>query len=237
MDFRNCQTTTASPAEPGGLPITLGLDTRLSGPSPSHWPLGLAHSTGHPDAAAGTLPLGSRLWYARVWRPSRLAKDRSRPYTDMGEDTVSKEVLSFADALLRHKTNGRRMSEHNIELFNHFVADLLSLLYRGFPKEINIELESFDYLNTQEDADVFYSTVRFLEHEGFIRYSNQTYGGFVMVSLTAKGLAALNEIPDSIEKKEPMSARINSALQSGSAEVIKSAIVELFKLSVSSLIR
>lgn len=63
------------------------------------------------------------------------------------------------------------MFEHNIELFNRFVAEFLFLLYRDFPKEINIEPESFDYRNTQGDTDVFYTAVRFLEHEGFLRNS------------------------------------------------------------------
>lgn len=120
----------------------------------------------------------------------------------------------------------------DMELFNKFTAHLLGVLFDHFPVEKDIRLEDFECLNNEENLAIFFSSIKFLKREGFINYSNTVYGGFMSVTLTAKGLTVLNSSPKSLETKEPLGKRLSSALQNSGPEILKVTVSEIIKLGL-----
>ena len=121
----------------------------------------------------------------------------------------------------------------NIETFNKFVAEFLKQLYSHFPVKKDYKLEDYDYLNNVDDSDIFFSSIRFLQEENYIRVKHPFGGGFSGVCLTAKGLDVLNSKPISISKSGNVAALIQDSLKSGSKEAIKSAINEVIKVGAT----
>jgi hypothetical protein len=91
--------------------------------------------------------------------------------------------------------------------------------------EVAEKLKEDDY-PSDSASKVYYA-------EGFIVYSMAVYGGFLMVTLTAKGLSVLNSVPGSLRKKAPLSKRISAALKKGGAGMISVTIQEVLKVSAS----
>ncbi|MGZ8225049.1 MAG: hypothetical protein ACXWT3_00230 [Methylococcaceae bacterium] len=85
----------------------------------------------------------------------------------------------------------------NMEKFNKCAAEIFSLLYEKFPVRIDIKISNFPEYDNVEDRKIFHATVDFLNSEGFLKYTNVVYGGYVSVVLTSKGLAVLNLTPRS----------------------------------------
>ncbi|MGC1951617.1 MAG: hypothetical protein WA970_03345 [Gammaproteobacteria bacterium] len=124
-------------------------------------------------------------------------------------------------------------NERNMEKFNEFTTKLLSNLHDTFPVEQDIMITEYRDLDTVENSAIFFSTIKFLEKEGYISHSDQIYGGFLAVCLTLKGLAVLNSKPASISKSETLINKFRRAIKVGTAESYSTCIKELTKLSVS----
>lgn len=118
-------------------------------------------------------------------------------------------------------------SAPNIELFNLSVAEVLGGLYESFPSPCTLKaLEVGDavkgyYPNASDDinaGDRIYhiasDTVHWLKRSGYIDFKGEAAYQFTRAVLTAKGLQALNAMPESLENKP-----IGDALLKGTASV------------------
>ncbi len=126
----------------------------------------------------------------------------------------------------------------NMDAFNEYASRIFDFLYDEFPKASEVHLSRF--LEDPEDRnrrDVFIGTMRFLKREGFLTYERMTAGtnGYAMVVLTAKGLAVLDAVPESIQGNQSFIKRIRTALRAGTGEAAKATIQGLISFSVSSL--
>lgn len=116
-----------------------------------------------------------------------------------------------------------------LDKFNKCAALIFDSLYQSFPVPKDFQIEDFSEFITEEDRDIFFSTMRFLEKEGFIRYENAVYRGYISVTLTAKGLVILNSTPKSIDSTESLGSKITVAVKSGAQEMMKAVIGEAIK--------
>lgn len=121
--------------------------------------------------------------------------------------------------------------------FNKLTITLLSKLYDTFPVEQDVMLSEHDHLDTAENSEIFFSTLKFLNDEGYVSYSTQIYGGFLAVRLTSKGLALLNSTPSSISKTESLISVFKDAVKDGTSQSYKTCIKELTSLSLSSIVK
>lgn len=94
----------------------------------------------------------------------------------------------------------------NIDEFNRAVGLTLDRLYQAFPLPIALHVEELDEGADEHLLGVYGATIKFLLAEGFIRggTSIRDYRSTPNVVLTAKGLAILNAVPDSIQEKAPI---------------------------------
>lgn len=105
----------------------------------------------------------------------------------------------------------------NIDDFNFGVARILGKLYENFPKGIYLNANDLATADSMKDGpiqhaeidrhlelyDIYHYTARFLLAEGYIR--GDTVDGKTFVTnctLTIKGLAALQKVPESIQGKK-----------------------------------
>ena len=136
----------------------------------------------------------------------------------------------------------------NIDRFNRLVLATLSLLYKHFPKRIDIDAHvlgvtaSGDNFEDGEDghhraftwmgaAD---DTITWLAEEGFIRTDGLTTDRkHIQVVLTGKGLRTMGHVPQSV-KENPEHASIGTlaskTLKSGAKEVISDVVKEIISL-------
>lgn len=131
------------------------------------------------------------------------------------------------------------MSEpDNIEFFNAFTIALFNHLYANFPTPISVNARDVigEVLAKEQDDAAWYEkgqaaghTANFLADEGFITYidAHVSAGLFLGVRLTAKGLAALNATPDSIEKHEPLIRKVRATVAQGAKAAGKEAMHQL----------
>lgn len=119
--------------------------------------------------------------------------------------------------------------------FNKLTITLLSNLYDSFPVEQDVAISEYDHLDTAENSGIFFSTLKFLNNEGYVSYSTQIYGGFLAVRLTSKGLSLLNSTPSSISKSESLISVFKEAVKEGTSLSYKTCIKELTSLSLSSI--
>jgi hypothetical protein len=137
----------------------------------------------------------------------------------------------------------------NIEFFDRFTLALLGHLYSEFPTPVEIETRSLgagllpDDINPEVAYNLLASVdhaVNFLEEEKFITHKG-TYlegGTFLQVRLTAKGLAVLNSVPESLEGRETLAARIHGLLSGGAkaagTESVKQLVQVAFKTALGA---
>lgn len=125
----------------------------------------------------------------------------------------------------------------NIEDFDQGVALILRDLLEAFPQETTIVIPE---LNTNADGTQlrnYSATADFLALEGFIRFANRTFDGsrFFNATLTMKGLAVLNSVPDLLtENSTSLGRRIVDALKSGSKEAVKAVVNQVITAGVTA---
>lgn len=118
--------------------------------------------------------------------------------------------------------------------FNRAASLVLDYLYQSFPNPVMLNIGD---LNSNADSDFFhilYSTVKFLEQEGFLRYKQEAGGAlFTFCILSIKGLSILNAVPDALEdKKKTLGEKIGDAVKFGSGETVKSLIASVIEFMV-----
>ena len=121
----------------------------------------------------------------------------------------------------------------NIEFFNRTTAALFKVLLAKFPSPIlrfdteNFRTESGLPANpSAEDSDDIGDVIKWLQAEGYIRVRDEAGFGqmFTGVVLTAKGLEALNRIPDSLTPKMTVGERLKELSREASREVVTSLV-------------
>jgi hypothetical protein len=126
----------------------------------------------------------------------------------------------------------------NIEFFNIFTLSLFDRLYSKFPTPIDVDAGAIasELAANESKDDVWYEKVTaashaldFLHQEGFITYKSKimSEGKFAQVRLSAKGLAVLNAVPDSLETKEPVIGKVRNALAGGVKEAGSESVRQL----------
>lgn len=126
----------------------------------------------------------------------------------------------------------------NIDHFNRVVLHTFDLLYAAFPVPMEIKVAEIAELaspgSVPADAaftllQPTYEAIRFLEKEGFLKYSDAYTDGtaFLQTQLTMKGLTVLDQTPDSLERKESLISRMRRLLAAGAKEVGSEAAKQL----------
>lgn len=126
----------------------------------------------------------------------------------------------------------------NIEHFNRVVLVTLDRLYDAFP--VPIELKTADLAEAAtpgvlspelsfKDLEPTFEAVKFLQAEGFLKYSNHWIDGtaFLHVQLTMKGLTVLGQVPNSLDKKPALAFQIKTALKAGALSATTDAAKQL----------
>jgi len=81
------------------------------------------------------------------------------------------------------------------------------------------QTEDEDLLRTYGD------TIQFLDKEGFISYEAKVVNeAFYGVTLSSKGLALLNSVPQSLHAKEILACKLKQAVGEGSRELVRAAV-------------
>ena len=129
----------------------------------------------------------------------------------------------------------------NIDLFNRFALAVFEKLYESFPVPVDLDFDSvmmsvipddwgyketFDALATAREA------VNFLESEGFLTVGFKPVAGAGVgsVRLTMKGLAILDSVPGSLEKKkESLISSIGGIAKTGFKKAASDQVAELAK--------
>lgn len=127
----------------------------------------------------------------------------------------------------------------NIDDFNQVVATILDELYNTFPVGIQ---KNADDPNDMAEAIKFVESIKWLEKEGFVRFTSSfcpeaalAHTVFFGLVLTAKGLAILNSVPEILQEKETLTLRqkLSNGLQSGSKEAVKTVVNQIISTAVS----
>jgi hypothetical protein len=112
---------------------------------------------------------------------------------------------------------------------NLIIATVLSELYQVFP--VRIDLESSNG-NTK-----YHETIRWLEHEGFLRVRDDWGGFFRGVVLTPKGFQILNSVGIPHGNDETIGQRLAFWLKGGSTEQIRIIVNQFISDAIPDNIR
>lgn len=116
----------------------------------------------------------------------------------------------------------------NIERFNRIAAALFKVLYESFPKPLVTfrsdslrESAGLPPVHEHEVINETGQTVKWLQDEGFIRYSSSARDQhFTMVVLTQKGLAAMNSVPDALAPTQTVGNRLKELGRETSTQTV-----------------
>lgn len=138
----------------------------------------------------------------------------------------------------------------NIDRFNKAALLVFDTLYLAFPVPVNLDAKKIAMDTLPPDAsfdesfqsiEPVYHTIKFLQKEGFIEYSDSTLDAttFIQAQLTTKSLALLGQTPSALEPQVSISDRIRAVVKGGlkeaSSEAAKKAIELLFTHAPSLL--
>jgi hypothetical protein len=128
----------------------------------------------------------------------------------------------------------------DMDRFDKGTALVLEKLYASFPRRLGFRVNELDQDADDDALKTYADTILFLAHEGFIRYDSWSPVDppvFQGVSLTMKGLAVLNSIPDALAEKETLGQRLRRAISDGSGETTKAVVHEIISVAVSGAFR
>ncbi|WP_350431075.1 hypothetical protein ABIS04_10890 [Shewanella sp. H8] len=124
----------------------------------------------------------------------------------------------------------------NIDKFNEITAQMFSALYEKFPEKV--KFDSREILNFQgefgeyvdgiwnenpelpsEEVEFVQAVADWLMDEGYIKGVFQSYSPTgTSVTLTSKGLAVMNSVPDSISESSTLGQELSSLVKEKSKE-------------------
>ncbi len=114
--------------------------------------------------------------------------------------------------------------------FNWCAVLVFDLLYKGFPKEIDVVIDDFVDPFDEKMTDNYLATIRFLQREGLIRYQELHYSTFKGVVLSAKGLKIL----DTILEEKTIAQQMSDALAEANQKAIETLVLEVVKLATKN---
>lgn len=124
----------------------------------------------------------------------------------------------------------------NIDKFNEISAIIFTDLYESFPIAKKIKLDD-DYpeFDKEHIRDIFFDTIKFYLHEGFMKCQGEIYYGYTGLTLTSKGFTVLNApLPESFnDKNANIISKLKKELKTQKPEIIKSLVSALVKTGVS----
>lgn len=141
------------------------------------------------------------------------------------------------------------MTAPNIEHFNRVVLVTLDRLYDAFPVPIELKTAEISDAATPgtlssepsfNELEPTFEAVKFLAAEGFLQYSDHWVEGtaFLQAQLTMKGLMALGQVPNSLDKKPGLAAQIKTALKAGvlgaTTDAAKQLVGQLFTTAIAA---
>ena len=135
----------------------------------------------------------------------------------------------------------------NIDLFNEYVAIILSRLYERFP--VRQDLPAWQISGQRNPAEygkvlptnkaesnkmeVAFFTVDWLVENGYVRARNGAILRFNGCVLSEKGLELLNSTPDSLQQsKETIGESLIRLLKEGSKDAAKGVVTQLLTLGI-----
>lgn len=132
------------------------------------------------------------------------------------------------------------MAHTNIDLFNRFALALFAELYKSFPVPADLDFESIMMSVIPDNADdertfnslaITSEAVNFLETEGFLHigFKSMNRREFSQVRLTMKGLAILDSVPTSLEKRESIISSISAITKKGLKQAASDQVSDLAK--------
>jgi hypothetical protein len=129
-----------------------------------------------------------------------------------------------------------------MDAFNEYASKIFDFLYTEFPKESEIRLSRFvGVLDDNYNPKVFTGTVAFLKREGYLVHQDIKMDGadriYPETVLTAKGLAVLNAVPDSVQGSESIIQKIRTGIKAGGGEAGKAAMQSFIAHGVGLLVR
>lgn len=141
------------------------------------------------------------------------------------------------------------MAHANIDLFNRFALTLFAELYKNFPVPADLDFESIMMSVIPDNADdeltfnalaITSEAVNFLETEGFLYVGFKSMNGreVSQVRLTMKGLAILDSVPTSLEKRESLISSIGAITKKGlkqaASDQVSNLVKHVFTLAIAS---
>ncbi|WP_275098085.1 hypothetical protein [Sedimenticola hydrogenitrophicus] len=119
----------------------------------------------------------------------------------------------------------------NIELFNEYTARILGRLYASFPEKITLDPRQIsghdqvdDFGRLEKPAEHCLATLQWLAEAGLIRTDGCDRHYCRACVLTPKGLHLLNAVPDSLQGKTPLGARLAALIGEGAIDLAKEAV-------------
>ncbi len=125
----------------------------------------------------------------------------------------------------------------NIELFDEYVARILSHLYESFPIKVHLDArsitghEEIDEMGQPLDErgqpskrfDICLATIDWLVDSGYIRTDGRGQYGYDLAVLTARGLEVLKATPESVKVKISIGEKLVRLVKEGSIDMAKEA--------------
>jgi hypothetical protein len=125
------------------------------------------------------------------------------------------------------------MPPAHIELFNELAAWILGEAYGVFPGHVYLKAAEFFPGATLEQRALFANTIDFLKREGFvIGHVVAVDGSMADATLTSRGLAILNRVPDSVAGKATLGERARTAGKSVVVTAVGDAAKEAARVAL-----
>lgn len=124
----------------------------------------------------------------------------------------------------------------NIDEFNKATAVILSKVYESFPKRLAVQVT--DFVENPNDAELYGDTILWLHNDGFLHFEGRVENRlFYGLTLTGKGLTALNFNPDVLQDSTTLGQKISAAAKQGSQDVLSGLINKLIEIAVTGYFR
>ena len=113
----------------------------------------------------------------------------------------------------------------NKSFVNRAILKIFTTLYESFPEPVNLDPAELDPDANEKERHLYYELILWLKDEGFIRGGTPTLSGnFRRATLTLKGFAVLNAIPEPFRERKTFGEYFRELLKEGSVNAINQAV-------------
>jgi len=109
----------------------------------------------------------------------------------------------------------------NKSFVNRAILKIFTTLYESFPEPVNLDPAELDPDANEKERHLYYELILWLKDEGFIRGGT---GNFRRATLTLKGFAVPNAIPESLRERKTFGEYFKELLKEGSVNAINQAV-------------